>query len=63
MTGAEFRAWKDRLGLSKAGAAKALGCDPATIARHLRGKGLTRTVALACWAVEHGAVIPEPERN
>lgn len=52
MTPADFRAWMQRLGLSKTGAAAALGCSPSTVARYLRGDGLDRTIELACWAVE-----------
>lgn len=55
MTNADFRQWRDRCNLSLSGAAVALGVSRSMVAEYQADRSIPRTVALACWAVEHGA--------
>lgn len=55
MTPAQLTAWRQRLGLSKVGAAEAIGCHRDAIAKWEAGKHpIPRYIALACAAVAHG---------
>jgi predicted transcriptional regulator len=66
MTGPDFLAWRRRLGLSRKGAAEALGMSLSQIvdyeAGHKRGTDrpapIPRVVVLACQALEDMAEIP-----
>lgn len=61
MTPAEFAAWREKLGLSKVAAAKALGISVATVALYENGKRfddgrpvkIPKTVALATEALTY----------
>lgn len=55
MTPEEFKAWRKRLELTQTQAAEALGLSLRAIQYYERGeREITRTVALACAAVEAG---------
>lgn len=60
MTNADFREWRGRCGLSLSGAASALGMSRSMIAEYQGDQPIPQTVALACWAVEHG---PQPDND
>ena len=61
MTAAEFRAWRERCGLSLTKAGQALGIGRSRVAVYQNGdEPIPQTVALACWAVEHG---PQPDND
>lgn len=60
MSPAAFRAWQDRLGLSGRDIARLLGVSEFTVIRWRMGKTrVSRVVALACLALEHGLGLPE----
>ena len=62
MTAAEFRAWRERCNLSLTGAGRALGVARSRVAVYQNGdEPIPHTVALACWAVEHGAPLLDVE--
>ncbi len=55
MTGADFAAWRARLGMNKTSAAKALDLSRNSIIAYETGRApIPRHVALACTAIAHG---------
>lgn len=65
MTPKQFKAWRDRMELTQAGAADALGLSKGTIELYERGQRpgadprpveIPKTVALACMALRAGIV-------
>jgi DNA-binding XRE family transcriptional regulator len=61
MSAAEFKAWRERLGLSQRGAAARLGLSKRTIIRYEKGTHrVNRHVALSC-AIAESMVKPHPK--
>lgn len=54
MTAQEFREWRERLGLSRTGAAEALGLGRNQPQRYEDGQEIPLYVALACAAISLG---------
>lgn len=55
MTPSDLTAWRKRLGLSKVGAAEALGCDRGSVSAWEAGSyPIPRYIALACAAIALG---------
>ena len=55
MTASDFRSWRERMGLGKRDAARALGCDRGAVARYDAGVSkIPLFIALACAAIENG---------
>lgn len=71
MTPAEFREWRDRLGLNRIEAAAVLGLGRNQPQRYEDGQTIPKYIALACAAVAHGltpigddaAPAPDPAEN
>lgn len=55
MTAAQFRRWRDRLGMTQAAASEALGLSLRQIKRLEAGDDISRVIELACRAVEADA--------
>lgn len=64
MTARQFQSWLKRHELSWTQAAKALGMGRRMIGYYASGeKPIPRTVALSCWAIDHGALEELPAKG
>tara|TARA_B100001079_G_scaffold54245_1_gene45264 strand:+ start:2620 stop:2832 length:213 start_codon:yes stop_codon:yes gene_type:complete len=54
MTTDDFVEWRSRAGLSRAAAARELGCSPKTVAAYESGQAIPRYIALAIAAIQFG---------